>query len=124
MDDSSAEAEELAQETFVRLIDRFKRGEVSYGKALLSHIATNLTNDRIAQHNARQAATALMPKETEDHRTPEMSRREEHTRTTIQRSVAELPQRSQHVIARLGEGGSYEQIARELGVRAHMPARC
>jgi RNA polymerase sigma factor (sigma-70 family) len=110
------EAKELAQETYMRLITRRKRREVSNWQGLMFCTARNLANNKLKQHRIRRAADALIQIEIADHRTPEISWTEVQTAAAVRRAMDELPRRWRHVLARHGEGQTFKQIALELGI--------
>lgn len=113
---SPEEAEELAQEAYLRLITRRKRRVVTHWEALLFCTARNLANNRIKQRQIRRAAAALIRDDITQSPAPDSSCSDGHDDSVAQRALAKLPQRARAVLAGLREGLSYPQIAKQLGV--------
>lgn len=110
----SDEAQELAQETYSRLIGPHK--EVSDWNRRLWFIARNLANDTLAQLQIRRKANSLLQVDDEDPRTPESTWSEQQAAAAALRAIDDLPERQRRVLTRFREGCSFEQMARELGV--------
>lgn len=90
---STAEAKELAQETYTALIRRRKRREVEDWEGLLWCSARNRAMNKLRQRRFRQEQDVLMflDLETEDHRTPETWLTQEQTSAAIERAIARRP---------------------------------
>lgn len=110
----SDEAQELAQETYSRLIGPHQ--EVSDWNRRLWCIARNLANDTLSQLQTRRKATPLLQDEDKDPRTPESAWSEQQAAAAALRAIEDLPERQRRVLTRYREGCSFEQMARELGV--------
>lgn len=113
---SHAEAEELAQETYRRLIGQARQKEIDGWPQLLWRIARNLLNDKIKQRKDRQEASTRLQFETVDYQTPESLSMEQELMDAFKSAVDELPQRERDVLAGANEGKSFTQLARELDV--------
>lgn len=111
---AAEEAEELAQETYVRLIEHRHRQEDSDWEALMWCTARNLLKNKVEQHQTRRAS--MMQIETEDHRTPETSWTEHQMRAAIQRAIDELPPQQRIVLTRHSDGQTFDRIAQDLGI--------
>jgi RNA polymerase sigma-70 factor (ECF subfamily) len=110
------EAKELAQEAFTRLLELPEGRKVNNWDALLWTIAINLANTRNQQHSDRQAAMPKLQIAFEADETLEHACADEQATGALRRAIAQLPERQRLLLARRGEGQTYETIARELGV--------
>lgn len=113
---SWAEANELAQETYTRLLEQREEKEVGHWEAWLWVTARNLANTRDEQRKNHRAAIPLLQAAVEDDPTPESWWNDQQEQAAIRRAIGELPERQREVIALRREGRNYEQIAQALGV--------
>lgn len=104
------EAEDVAQETFVRLLDRKPKGPEPGQRAWMFRVATNLIRDaaRQAANRGRILAGSLPPDPAPSPDT-EMDRRE--AIREIRKSLEELSPRDREILLLRHEGLSYKEIA-------------
>jgi RNA polymerase sigma-70 factor (ECF subfamily) len=107
-------AEDIAQEAFVRLLDREPRDP----KAWLFTVATNLATDhsRVARGRARHLA--LVAGDAPDGDDPALSlvRAEEVAR--VRKALAALSERDRSILLLHHEGFTYAEVGRQLGIAA------
>ena len=117
-----ADADDLAQETFVRAyraMDRFRVGEPLY--PWLSRIAVNLTYS-LFRRRKRRPETALEPlieagQQWAGDDDPARDAADVEQRETLQAAFGELkPEHQSILVLRVVEGLSYDEIARSLSV--------
>ncbi len=116
-------AQELAQETFVRVLAQERRGEggrVENPRALVFTVAANLARDEARTVIRRKKHLALLKSDTEaaGAATPdpneEMQRDEERQRA--QEALRRLSDRDREVLLLWDAGLSYEEIAAQTGL--------
>jgi RNA polymerase sigma-70 factor, ECF subfamily len=119
---NTADADDLAQETFVRAyraLDRFRADEPLY--PWLSRIAVNLAYS-LFRRRRRRPETSIEPlleagKEWAGNDDPARDTAERERDAKLQASFAELSEEHQTILAlRVVEGLSYDDIARTLGI--------
>ena len=108
-------AEDIAQEAFVRLIERSPREP----KAWLFTVAANLATDHSRLARGRAQHLALVAGESpigEEDPAAELLRAEETSR--VRQALAALSERDRSLLLLHHDGFSYAEIARQLGVAA------
>jgi len=111
------EAEDAAQECFIRLWER-RESWVSEGslRGLLFQIVRNLAFDARRQDRAR-ARAALAARETPPPRTPEQHTESGELRTLIETAIRALPERRREVFVLVRcDGLPHREVARLLGI--------
>jgi len=105
------DAEDAAQEAFVRLLDANPRNP----RAWLYTVASNLARDR-TRRLSRQ--TVLLPAESLADASvgPDLDLMRAERRRSVQVVLAMLPPRDQHLLLLYHGGASYREIAATLGV--------
>jgi RNA polymerase sigma factor (sigma-70 family) len=119
---SEAEAHEVAQEAYVRLLQLEQPGLVSFHRAYLFKIASNLAVDRLRQRTVHRQATARQIF-TDWLDAPSTDRRvlAEEDIHMLQRALAELPETTQEVFRRhFFAGETLQVIAAEVALTDRM----
>lgn len=119
---SLADAQEVAQEAYVRLLRLEQPEGISFQRALLFRIAANLSVDRIRARRVREQA------ETEETTDPWQSQRISEDPAMgfekmriVQRALAELPAKtSRAFVLHILEGKDIRSIAQTLRISARM----
>jgi RNA polymerase sigma factor (sigma-70 family) len=119
---SEAEAHEVAQEAYVRMLELDRPGRVSFHRAYLFKVAANLAVDRLRKRTVRQHANAreLLKDWLSAPSTDRQVLAEEEI-GRLQEALAELPAKTQEVFQRHFLGGeSLQEIALELDLTDRM----
>lgn len=121
---SEADAEEIIQEAFVRLLRLDEPSTHSYLRSYLQRIATNIAIDRFRR---KQRSPEIKLEEEEEsqqsayHLSPERVETSRETLAALQESLKKLPEKCQKAFLLYKvEGQSYQQIAQTLGVSESM----
>jgi RNA polymerase sigma factor (sigma-70 family) len=117
---STQEAQEVAQEAYVRMLDLDNPGAVSFMRAFLYRTAANLAVDRIRSRERRAALDeARMAHEHRETLTPERMIGSRQEVEIVERLLSELPPacRRAFLLNRV-EGLSPEEIGQQMGVAA------
>jgi RNA polymerase sigma-70 factor (ECF subfamily) len=113
------EAEDLAQETFLRLSrQRFAAGQEHNVRAWLYRVATNLAYNALrgeARRTRRQERSAVRDVPTTDLDPTEVVVRGED-RIAVQRALASLPEQQSRLLLLRHAGLSYRELAEAVGV--------
>lgn len=119
---SEAEAREVAQEAYVRLLQLDQPGAISFLRAYLFRIATNLATDRLRGRVVRERwdeGERLQDLVTEP--SPERRVLALQELEIIERSLLELPPKCREVFSlHVFDGLSTEQIGARLGITRRM----
>jgi RNA polymerase sigma-70 factor (ECF subfamily) len=108
-------AEDVAQETFIRLLDR-KPEEVGRGlRSWMFRVATNLVRDGARQETNRSRILAGMPPGDPTPSPEGRVEREEKVRE-VREALNRLPPRDREILLLREEGFSYQEIAQVVGV--------
>jgi RNA polymerase sigma factor (sigma-70 family) len=119
---SEAEAHEVAQEAYVRMLQLEQPGLVSFHRSYLFKIASNLAVDRLRERTVHRRAT-LHESFTEWLNAPSTDRRvlAEEEIGTLERALEELPGKTQDVFRRhFLAGETLQDIARDTKVTDRM----
>lgn len=121
---SLADAQELAQEAYVRMLTVKNPEQIDSLRAFLFRIAGNLAVDRLRMRKLREAAPAGLPEpEPELHRAPVPERQvvvAEQWRE-LQAALRELPAKTSHAFVLYAiEGRDFETIAQTMKLSARM----
>jgi RNA polymerase sigma factor (sigma-70 family) len=122
---SVQDAKEVAQESYVRLLQLDRPGAASLLRAYLFRIASNLAVDRLRARNVRYRAAPAVEAELFEEITvqddPERRTLASEELTLVNQCLEELPQACQHAFYRHRvQGMSVVEIAAELGVTDRM----
>lgn len=119
---SLADAQEVAQETYVRLLRLGEPERISFQKALLFRVAANLCVDRIRMRRVREQAEAEETlDQSQDRRLPEDPEMGYEKMRIVQRALAELPAKtSRAFVLHVLEGKDIASIAKTLNLTARM----
>jgi RNA polymerase sigma-70 factor (ECF subfamily) len=119
---SEAEAHEVAQEAYVRMLELDRPGMVSFHRAYLFKIAANLAVDRLRKRTVRQHATAreLLKDWLSAPSTDRQLLAEEEV-SRLQIALAKLPAKTQEVFQRhFLDGETLQEIAVQLELTDRM----
>ncbi|HEV2179609.1 MAG TPA: sigma-70 family RNA polymerase sigma factor [Gemmatimonadaceae bacterium] len=105
------DAEDAAQEAFVRLLDVNPRNP----RAWLYTVASNLARDR-SRRASRQASLMRAHGVADQSAGPEVQLMQGERRRSVQVVLAMLPPRDQHLLLLHHGGASYRDIAQALGI--------
>lgn len=120
--DSLAEAQDVAQEAYVRLLRLENPEQVSFLRAYLFHIAANLAVDRLRGRKVRVLAPvqSLFEQWLETPSPDRMALSAEHLRA-VQAALRELPPKcSQAFVLHVVEGKEFEDIAARMKLSTRM----
>ncbi len=115
---SEAEAREVAQEAYVRILQLDEPGAISFLRAYLFRTAANIALDRV-RHRMRAARLDEMQGEEDlaHHQSPERQALAAQAMDLLNRAVGELPPRYRHAfLAHRLEERPTADIGRDLGV--------
>jgi RNA polymerase sigma-70 factor (ECF subfamily) len=109
------QADDLAQEAFVRLLDRGPRGPAHGLRVWMFRVATNLIRDAARQsHTRRRIMTGAAPPDPVPSPEGEMERSEKVQE--VRAALSQLPPRDREVLLLRQEGLSYKEIAQVVNV--------
>lgn len=120
---SDAEAREVAQEAYVRLLQLDRPGAVGFLRAYLFRIAANLATDRLRARTVRERVflqdaglASLWSEPSPEHRVLAWQELE-----LVQKSLPELPAKCRKVFEmHVFDGLSTEQVGAKLGITRRM----
>lgn len=115
--DSDA-AEDIAQESMVRLFDRRVAGTEAGIKAWLFKTATHLVRDRYRVDTNRQRLLTKHPVTPGAPESPALSVERGETRAAVREALDQLPERDRELLLMRYSGFSYKEIAAAVGVAA------
>ncbi len=120
--DSEAEAQEVAQEAYVRLLQLERPGAASFLRAYLFRIAANLAVDRLRRRSVRaRAPMAELFEEWLNTPTPDQRALTDDEMRKVAEALRQLPREVSRVfVMHVIEGKSLQRIARETGVTDRM----
>lgn len=119
---SEADAREVAQEAYVRLLQLDDSRTIGFLRAYLFRIATNLATDRLRARSVRDAVATMEPAEDLMHEfSPERVVQARQELEQVQSSLPELPAKCRQVfLLHTVEGLSTEEIGKRLGLSRRM----
>jgi RNA polymerase sigma factor (sigma-70 family) len=98
---SEAEARDVAQEAYVRLLQLERMDAIGFHRAYLFRIAANLAVDRIRQRAVRaRAPTRELFAEWFQRRAPDQDALDEAEQRTLQSALEELPEKTREALTR------------------------
>ncbi|MGH8240360.1 MAG: RNA polymerase sigma factor [Steroidobacteraceae bacterium] len=114
---SPQEAEEVAQEAYVRLLGLSDLSTLNFLHALLYRTAANLATDRLRQRTRRQRIDGLVFFEAEQTRSPEYESAAEQELALVCRMLEELPEACRRAFVLVNfEELSIDEAAQRLGL--------
>jgi len=115
---STQEAQEVAQEAYVRLLSLDSPGAVSYLRAFLFKTAANLAVDRLRRDEVHTRATGSpIFQELADERTPERLLAGEQRLARLERVISAMPPKCRRAfILNRFEGWDFGAIARDMNI--------
>jgi RNA polymerase sigma-70 factor (ECF subfamily) len=108
------QAEDIAQEAFVRLLDNEPRDAVGWLFAVASNLA--IDQQRIANGRARHLTLIRLARDRSAEPEPEQRLLSEEAQSRVRTALAELPERDRDLLLLRHGGWAYRDIARALGV--------
>jgi RNA polymerase sigma factor (sigma-70 family) len=116
---SQQEAQEVAQEAYVRLLQLEKPGAVSFLRAFLFKTAANLATDRLRHRRVTREVQERRPADLEWFAPPETKLAAQQDLEVLEAALGELSPRCREafLLTRLTDLGG-EEIARRVGVSA------
>ena len=110
-------AEDVAQEAFVRLLDRGVTGERPALRVWLFKVATHLIRDRWRVSENRRRLLQIHPVTQGAGPDPERDTEREEEVASVRAALAELDPRDRELLLMREEGFSYKEMADTVGVR-------
>ena len=120
---SQQEAQEVAQEAYVRLLQLEEPGAVSFLRAMLFRIAANLAVDRIRHEQTvrRHIHESTFPDELAVSPTPEDAAHSQQELQLVERLIDELPPKCrQAFLLHRVDGLDFPEIAHRMGLGERM----
>jgi RNA polymerase sigma-70 factor (ECF subfamily) len=111
-------AEDVAQEAFVRLLDRKVTGERPALRVWLFTVATHLIRDRWRVSTNRRRLLAINPVTPSAGRDPEAEVERRQEIAGVRRALEQLAARDRELLLMREEGFSYREIGEAVGVSA------
>lgn len=111
-------AEDIAQESLVRLFDHRVSGSGSGIRAWLYKTATHLVRDRYRVESNRQRLLERNPVRPGALESPDRSLERDETRAAVREALDALPERDKEILLMRYSGFSYKEIASAVGVAA------
>ncbi|MBL8271907.1 MAG: sigma-70 family RNA polymerase sigma factor [Steroidobacter sp.] len=120
--DSEAEARDVAQEAYVRLLQLERPDAIGFHRAYLFRIAANLAMDRLRHRTVRaKAPTRELFAEWFQRRSPEQEALDAAEQANLKHALAELPEKMREALTRhFLTGESVATIAAEWGLTDRM----
>ena len=110
-------AEDVAQEAFVRLLDRNVRGDPAGLRAWLFRVATHLVRDRVKVHRNRERLLERTPVHPEPAELPDRVVEREELRGEVRAALDSLDERDRTLLLMREEGFDYRELAEAIGVQ-------
>ena len=111
-------AEDVAQESLVRLFDKGVEGNEHGVRAWLFKTATHLVRDRYRVHQNRKRLLEVNPVVPSGAESPELSLERRETRDRVRTALDTLAPRDREMLLMRYSGFSYREIAEVIGVAA------
>lgn len=111
-------AEDVAQEAFVRLLEREVEGPPPALRVWLFKTATHLVRDRWRVSSNRQRLLEMHPVTPSAGPDPEREMERSETVAEVRRALATLDERDRELLLMREEGFSYREMAGAVGVQA------
>ena len=111
-------AEDVAQEAFVRLLDRGVAGERPALRVWLFKVATHLIRDRWRVSENRRRLLQINPMTPGGAPDPDRELEQEEEVGSVRTALALLDPRDRELLLMREEGFSYQEMAETVGVRA------
>jgi RNA polymerase sigma-70 factor (ECF subfamily) len=111
-------AEDVAQEAFVRLLDRHVTGETPALRVWLFKVATHLIRDRWRVSENRRRLLQINPVTPGKTPDPEQALEQREDVASVRSALARLEPRDRELLLMREEGFSYKDMAESVGVRA------
>ena len=111
-------AEDVAQEAFVRLLDRRVAGERAALRVWLFKVATHLIRDRWRVSSNRKRLLEIHPVAPGGPPDPEWEAERSQEVASVRRALETLDPRDRELLLMREEGFSYREMAEAVGVRA------
>lgn len=119
---SENEARDVAQETYMRLLQLERTDGINFHRAYLLRVAANLAVDRLRQRATRvRRPTRELLAEWFQHRSPDQDAFDEAEERTLQRALSELPDKAREALTRhFLAGESIAAIAQSWNLTGRM----
>jgi RNA polymerase sigma-70 factor (ECF subfamily) len=108
------QAEDIAQESFVRLLGRSLPGDEA--RLWLFTVATNLFRDGARTRKRRERLLAATPWKPSALPAPDVEAERKHAVQQVRRALEQIPERDRQMLLMREEGFKYDEIARVAGV--------
>ncbi|HEX9887204.1 MAG TPA: sigma-70 family RNA polymerase sigma factor [Longimicrobiales bacterium] len=111
-------AEDVAQEAFVRFLDRGIEGPTRALRVWVFKVATHLVRDRYRVGENRRRLLAAHPVNAAAPDDPERSMERDEVVTSVRSALDKLEERDRQLLLMREEGFSYREMAEMVGVKA------
>lgn len=111
-------AEDVAQEAFIRLVERNVEGPRKALRVWLFKVATNLVRDRHRVSDNRRRLLGANPPPTESEEDPARSVERREVVEGVRRVLRTLPERDRSLLLMREEGFSYHEMADAVDVKS------
>jgi RNA polymerase sigma factor (sigma-70 family) len=111
-------SEDVAQEAFVRLLERDVQGELPGLRAWLFKVATHLIRDRARVRDNRARLIEANPVEGVPPELPDAATESEERRAAVRSALNVLDERDRTLLVMREEGFGYRELAEAIGVQA------
>jgi RNA polymerase sigma factor (sigma-70 family) len=111
-------AEDVAQEAFVRLLDRKVTGDLPGLRAWLFKVATHLIRDRVKVRDNRVRLLAENPVGPDPVEMPDEAWDRSERVARVRRALEDLDERDRTLLLLREEGFSYRELAKAIDVQA------
>ncbi len=109
-------AEDVAQEAFVRFLDRGVEGEPKAVRVWLFKVATHLIRDRVRTTDNRRRLLTQHPVRPKGEDLPDAYVERNERVQAVQAALAELDPRDRQMLLMREEGFAYKEVAEAVGV--------
>lgn len=109
-------ADDIAQEAFVRMVQKEVVGDEVAVRAWLFKVATHLVRDRVKVSDNRRRLLEANPPVSREERTPDQDLERSERIESVRAALARLDPRDRQILLMREEGFSYKEIAEVIDV--------